>query len=75
MAEKCLLVCNAMNQQATLTLSETPKDISSFDFSNCLAVFEDGRYDINLSCDDFLKSQVEKVEACVNGKKILCCCV
>lgn len=70
MAGKCMLVCNTMNQQVTLTLSETPKDISSFDFSNCLAVFEDGRYDINLSCDDFLKSQVEKVEACVNGKKI-----
>ena len=44
MAGKCMLVCNTMNQQVTLTLSETPKDISSFDFSNCLAVFEDGRY-------------------------------
>ena len=36
MAEKCMLVCNTMNQQVTLTLLETPKDISSFDFSNCL---------------------------------------
>ena len=70
MATKCVLVCNNMNQQVDLALSEAPKDISSFDFSNCLSVFEDGSYEIDFLCDDFLKSEVEYVEVCVNRKKV-----
>ena len=70
MAAKCFLVCSNMNQQVDLALSESPKDISSFDFSNCLSVFEDGSYEIDFLCDDFLKSEVEYVEVCVNRKKV-----
>ena len=70
MAAKCFLVCSNMNQQVDLALSESPKDISSFDFSNCLSVFEDGSYEIDFLCDDFVKSEVEYVEVFVNRKKI-----
>lgn len=70
MAAKCFLVCNNMNQQVDLALSEDPKDISSFDFSNCLSVFEDGSYEIDFLCDDYLNSEVEFVEVCVNRKII-----
>lgn len=70
MSAKCFLVCNNMNQQVNLVLSEDPKDISSFDFSNCLSVFEDGSYEIDFLCDDYLNSEVEFVEVCVNRKNI-----
>lgn len=70
MAIKCTLSCKNMSQRVELNLSDHLMDMSSVDFSKCVAVFEDGSYDIHFMCDQHKQSDVEFVEVCVNGENI-----
>ena len=67
---KCVLSCNNMNQKVDLNLSECIMDMSSVDFSKCVAVFEDGSYGIRFECDQYVRVDIESVEVCVNGEKV-----
>lgn len=70
MSAKCLLSCNNPNQQLELPLTDILIDMSSIDFSKCVAVFEDGRYNIHFFCDEYKRSNLDSVEVCVNGETI-----
>jgi len=59
-----------MNQKVTLNLSECLMDMTSVDFSKCVAVFEDGSYGIHFECDQYVRADIESVEVCVNGEKV-----
>lgn len=70
MGAKCSLFCEKMNQELDIDLSEQVVDISSVNFAKCNVIFEDGSYEINFSCDQHMKSELELIEVCVNGKKV-----
>lgn len=67
---KCILSCQKMIQKSELDLSECLMDMSSVDFSKCVAVFEDGSYEIFFECDQYDKIDVESVAVCVNGEQV-----
>jgi hypothetical protein len=67
---KCTLSCQNPSQRAEFNLSDCLVDMSSVDFSKCVAVFEDGSYGIRFVCDQYVRSNLESVEVCVNGEKV-----
>ena len=70
MAINCMLLCKSKDQQVELSLSDGLMDMSSIDFSKCVAVYEDGKYDIHFTCDHYQRADIESIEACVNGEVI-----
>lgn len=67
---KCTLSCQNPSQRAELNLSECLMDMSSVNFSKCVAVFEDGSYEIFFECDQYNRIDVESVAVCVNGEQV-----
>lgn len=70
MTVQCVLLCKNMKQIDEVNLSDHFMDMSSVDFSKCTAVFEDGSYEICFICDQHVRTDIESIEACVNGEKI-----
>lgn len=67
---KCTLSCQDPSQRAEFDLSDSLMDMSSFDFSKCAAVFEDGSYEIFFECNQHNKIDVESIAVCVNGEPV-----
>lgn len=70
MALKCILSCQSPKQKVEFNLSDHLMDMSSVDFSQCEAVYEDGRYDIYFQCDQYSKKDIEQIDVCVNGEQV-----
>ena len=70
MVAKCIISCQNPSQRVELNLSDGLMDMSSVDFSKCVAVFEDGSYEISFVCDQYNRTDVESVAVCVNGEQV-----
>ncbi len=70
MMAKCTLSCQNPSQNVEFNLSDCLVDMSSIDFSKCVAVFEDGSYEIYFACDQYDRCEVESVAVCVNGEQV-----